>query len=160
MATASRIPFIWDHPYRQLEFDWLATDLDGHLGLLSTAGEGPVPQVVLAMAGELEEPWDLVEGLEEAGGFEQLSHFDAVADEWLDYAARGVFAFDRQWNSRSYEVIARPGRPLAVNELSDGPLKRSVSLVRFPFRFANTERIVGLRDQGTVMAAGPEEPQG
>src|SRR3954469_17979389 len=85
-----------EHQFMRSEFDWLAHDDRNHVGVLSSAGRGPVPDAVVAAA--VKSP-----RLEEV--FNQLPVIcDAVwapgthqnSQEWFEMARRGLYSFD--WN--------------------------------------------------------------
>ena len=42
------------HDYLGVEFDWIATDLDGHIGYFSSAGFGPLPEQILELGEHVE----------------------------------------------------------------------------------------------------------
>lgn len=67
---------------------------------------------------------------------------------WIEWAWRGFFGYD--WRdihrtsgfTRSYELVARPGQPRSVNDLSTG-LASAARLVHFRgIRFADASAIL------------------
>ena len=82
---------------RGTEFDWFATDQDGHVALFATAGQGPVP----------------------GGVFEALDAHDTISESipisglgsvavWRSYAEAGLYAFDWSESLGSYIRVAEP----------------------------------------------------
>jgi|LauGreDrversion4_2_1035121.scaffolds.fasta_scaffold363468_2 hypothetical protein len=90
------------------EFDWIAKDRHGNFGYFSTGGEGWIPYSVTAKPEPFWESLEIVTSLPIVG--EPICTFfgNHAIQEWLEVAARGIFAFD--WNrfTKRYELVARP----------------------------------------------------
>ena len=101
-----------DHEFLGSEFDWLALDQHGDFGYFSTAGEGWIPESVLADSEPFWESLDIVTALPVEG--EPESCFSGTHDvrDWLQVAARGLYAFDWNRSTKRYELVARPPGPL------------------------------------------------
>jgi len=100
------------------EFDWFATDADGHAGLFSTAGGGAIPGAVLATR-ELHDA--AVAALLTAPPTSEVEFAPPVgpglANDWAAAAARGLFAFDSDPNGGPYRLVARPKAPAQPDSL-------------------------------------------
>ncbi|MEY2429617.1 MAG: hypothetical protein QOJ40_2502 [Verrucomicrobiota bacterium] len=123
--------------------DWFAVDGLWHLAAFVTAGQGDVPTHLLPRYLELEQLSDNIVSLPMRGGCDLLHNYPRPED-FVDYASRGIFAYD--WmevhltaNRRQhYYLIARPQSPLALSELPPS-FRESFSLVRFEsLRFTDT----------------------
>jgi hypothetical protein len=125
-----------EYPY-QIDWEWYASDRDGEIACFVTAGEAPIPKVVLnyssfpiedALEDFLKLP--VICGVLEAGEFGSSDSFDEMA-------RRGYHVFD--WSDlhrptirelRAYECSARPHKPLTIHDLPDS-LKDIVNAVAF-----------------------------
>lgn len=108
---------VTDHDFTRCEFDWLAHDEAGHVGIMSTAGVGPVPSASLEDAGSLEdllEQIDLLPKICEAWAPIEVEHY---IGNLLDIAARGFYAFDWCRETGKYRLYAIPLKPLNLYEL-------------------------------------------
>src|ERR1035437_7073226 len=85
----------WATPRPGLESDWLATDLDGRVGLLSTAGHGPMPITAADHLAELDEALSRLQSLPVLGICEG-SAMTGPGDFtfWIEPCRRGIFGFD------------------------------------------------------------------
>jgi hypothetical protein len=115
-----------------IEFDWFACDRDGHVALLSTAGNGLVPTSIREAAGEM----DMLQ-----------EHFQVASptrSEWEEFAALGLFVYDcGTLHEETYRRLAVPATPLRQIELP-GRLARACGLFRFSdLSFAETLAIDG-----------------
>lgn len=119
------------------EFDWLAHDKDGWVATVSTAGFGPVPEVV-------EQRLDLVDGavaaldaLPSTGVARELSSQDGDHADWTRMAERGFYAYDWHDSLGPYQCVAVPSKPVRLLDLP--PAVQTVArLVMFPLVFADT----------------------
>jgi len=103
---------VYKHGRIGLEYDWLALDADGCLGIFSTAGAGPIPSSI--MTGENKDVMV----------FEILMTLPIVTrpllpkicehniSDWTALAERGIFAFDWRRDCNDYCLIAYPAEPL------------------------------------------------
>lgn len=112
-----------DYPYN-LDCVWLATDRDGHVGVFVTGGIGPIPVLTL-------DPERIsIEYIE--GRIYELPVVSKARlvvtlkrpDDFVDFAQRGLFAFDwtdvhrtRSEAIYAYEQIAVPETPIKVVDL-------------------------------------------
>jgi hypothetical protein len=125
-------------PRPGFELDWLATDLDGHVGLLSTGGQGPVPATVIDHLAELEAAVGRLESLPVLGiceGRPMTGPGDFTF--WTEPCRRGIFGFD--WGPVAdgpYTRLTVPVRPIDVAEIADAQLRNVIRLTRLPLRFA------------------------
>jgi hypothetical protein len=103
-----------DHEFLGSEFDWIARDRQGNLGYFSTAGEGWVPESILANAEPFAECLDIVTALPVVGVPECTFSGDHAIDDWLKVAARGLYALDWNRGTERYELVARPTAKAAL----------------------------------------------
>lgn len=125
-----------------LEFDWLASDVDGNVALFSTAGGGFAPEAFL---------WDTdahdaaIDTLLAWGARTQARFAPQVSPEirntWLLMAERGLYAFDSDPNGAPYQLVAAPQHPIHISDLpaSVAAVVRAVSLPHL--RFSATQEI-------------------
>lgn len=105
-------------PYpSQIDCAWLASDAAGHLAMLVTGGEGPIPALALEVARpsvtDLEDLVDALEICSEVAFVVDVTNPDSFAD----LARRGVFVFDWTASLGAYELVARPKTPRSVGDL-------------------------------------------
>ena len=133
-----------ERPYPQgIDWSWLASDREGHLGVFVTGGYGPIPVQALLPDYPLEE----IEG--------QLVKLPKVSDAHLPVpmlepgrfvalAERGLFVYDWSDVHRTeayideYELMALPYRPLTLDLLPDdlADAARSVRFINLAFQTA------------------------
>jgi len=103
------------------EFDWFGRDMDGHLAVLTSAGTGPIPRAIWNHLGEYNALVTRIESLP-ANGFVQVFQGSGHYEDWRDFAAAGLFAFDyhdvhRVQKHGGYDLMARPSMPIACSTL-------------------------------------------
>lgn len=98
---------------------WIAVDAAGFVAIFTNAGEGPIPESAEYAVFATEE---LVLDLPEIS--EIQLHADVPRpDSFVAFAKRGLFSYDWSDAHRTaslfggYELVARPDRPLSVEEL-------------------------------------------
>lgn len=103
------------------EFDWFARDKLGYLAFFTSAGIGPIPNVIWE---HLSEYNGLVKFLTllPCRGFARVFNRSGNYAEWQDVADRGLHAFDyydvhRVTKLGGYDLIARPAAPVACHDL-------------------------------------------
>ncbi|HET6148599.1 MAG TPA: hypothetical protein VFH68_13780 [Polyangia bacterium] len=101
-----------------LEFDWLASDADGHVALFSTAGGGYAPDGFLRDT----ERHDVAIGAILAHPESTSARFapelaPGLKNTWRMVAERGLFAFDADCNGGPYNLVAAPETPARLTEL-------------------------------------------
>lgn len=114
------------------EYDWLATDGDGHVALFSTAGGGYAPDAFLRDTDSHDAAIDAILASEPRSGV----RFAPVLppgrkNTWRLAAERGIFAFDSDPNGGPYRLVAAPDVPVRVRDLAEG-----VAAVVMDVRFA------------------------
>ena len=107
----------------QIEFDWFAVDQTGVLGVFSSFGTGPTPELVRSSRERFNKLLLAVVRLPRTCS--PMFHQPASVDtsDWEAYARRGLFAYDNgdvhaQKPPRHYQPIAWPARPLRLAESS------------------------------------------
>lgn len=138
------------HPQPGSELDWLAVDIQGHIGLFSTGGQGLVPRSVIDESTAVEAAIARLNGLPLIGGAMEAPE-NGDFSFWIEPARRGIYGYD--WGPVApgpYARLAVPSVPLGLDELSDSIIKAAALLVRLSIRFAAT-RYVDLEElQGTT----------
>jgi hypothetical protein len=128
----------FSHPDLGIELDWLAVDVDEHVGLFSTGGQGPVPLVVVE---HLDAVMRAIAG---------LSHLPIRADcastpdrgtgnfsFWIEPCRRGLFGFD--WGAIEMGPFARltvPKDPVKAIDLEESAVREAAQLVHLSVKFA------------------------
>jgi hypothetical protein len=137
-----------ERPYPEgIDGSWLASDRDGHLGVFVIAGCGPIPAQTLNPAYPLDEIEEDILKLPKASDVDFPGQA-AEVDRFVDLAERGFFVYD--WSDvhrviqayiNAYELVARPYRPLTLDQLPDdlADAARSVRFTRLSF--ANAWRV-------------------
>jgi hypothetical protein len=106
-----------------IEFSWLAVDEVGHVGLFTTAGEGPVPDSALPQSEQDFEAQDQILEMRERSECKLHMPYPRP-DDYVAVARRGVYAFD--WAdihetisqcAHRYRLVGEPKSPLVVSEL-------------------------------------------
>ena len=118
-----------------LEYDWLATDADRHVGFFTTAGGGYAPPAFLldtdshevAIAAILALPSTTVARYAPILG-------SGLANDWRLMAERGVFAYDADVNGGPYRLVAAPVDPILAETLPK-PAREVATRLRCPFGF-------------------------
>ena len=91
------------------EYDWLAIDKDGHLGLFSTAGGGRAPRSFLADTDAHDAGLDALMASRATTSARFFCEIKAGLDNaWKKAAERGVYAFDSDPNGAPYRLVAAP----------------------------------------------------
>lgn len=125
-----------------LEFDWLASDANGHVALFSTAGGGYSPAEFLrdteahdvAISSILALP-----AFTKARFAPQLG--PGYLNTWQMVAERGVFAFDSDPHGGPYRMVAAPETATRVTDLP-GLAAAVASLLVFPYlRFSDLPEV-------------------
>jgi hypothetical protein len=119
------------------EFDWLATDGTGAVGLFSTAGGGYAPDAFLEDTEAHARAIGAILALPVMGRADCTRQLrPGFDDTWLRIAERGVYAFDSDPNGGVYWRIAAPHRPLQLAQLPV-EVAEVAARIRFPnLRFA------------------------
>ena len=100
------------------EFDWLASDSDGHVAFFSTAGGGYAPEEFLRDTEIHDIAIDAILAMPpktKARMAPQVS--PGLKNTWLLMADRGVFAFDSDPNGGPYRLVAAPEEPICIPDL-------------------------------------------
>ncbi len=116
----------WEHhivrDYDLREFDWFAIDRNWYPGVLSRVGIGYVPDSVKASYEDYLDIWETISSLPEISKAKQVSKGPGTYDDWLDYARKGLFAFDfqdihRKEKTHRYDLLAKPLNYLPVQSM-------------------------------------------
>ena len=106
--------------FQEVDAAWIAIDVLGQVALFTTGGKGPIPRTALSSVNMVE---DSVFYLPEISSYDLLIVLPRP-DDFIAFAKRGLFAYD--WSdihrstgqaSDSYELQARPSRPLTLLDL-------------------------------------------
>ncbi|AKV04452.1 hypothetical protein AKJ09_11115 [Labilithrix luteola] len=137
LGLGSRIPTRKD--IQGVEYDWLAVDSEGVVGILSTAGGGLVPDAVLQNIDAFEPAIDTVLALPACTSADCTKELSAdLTNTWRLVAERGLFAFDSDYCGGPYERIATPHNPVMLEDLPESvrEVVRKVVLRNVRFRTA------------------------
>jgi len=114
------------HEYPELiDCVWLASDRVGQVAVFITAGQGPIPRVVLDRIDFNSDDMEpSVFGLPPVAEVQLLVSVSRP-DDFIAMAERGIFVYD--WTDahrgsglrRAYEMVAVPLNPIAVTALPD-----------------------------------------
>ena len=100
------------------EYDWLAVDSDGHVGLFSTAGGGFAPQPFLADIEAADIAIERILALAPTSAVAcNVVLAEGLINTWRLVGERGIFAFDSDSSGGPYKLIAKPRRPVLISEL-------------------------------------------
>lgn len=132
----------WEHPRWGIEFDWLAIDTLGSVALLSSAGYGAVPPIVIQHADRVDDAIDTVNRLRAIGAATDIIGPQSGGDysDWHQAAARGLYAYD--WNlwHGPYQRLASPTKPISIDELPPSA-KSAARLVKISAAFSAASSI-------------------
>jgi len=113
------------------EFDWLASDVDGHVALFSTAGGGFAPEAFLRDTDAHDAAIDVLLGSPASTRVRFAPQLGAgLRNTWLLMAERGLYTFDSDPHGAPYRLVAAPERPVRIADLppSVGTVARQVFL--------------------------------
>lgn len=118
------------------EYDWLASDADGHVALFSTAGGGFAPEEFLRDT----EAHDAAIDALLASAVCTRARFaprllSGLENTWLLMAERGVYAFDSDPHGAPYRLVAAPEQPILIANLPEAAasVARQVSFPHLRF---------------------------
>jgi hypothetical protein len=103
-----------------LDLEWLCVDCVGRIGIFTTGGAGPVPEVYLEDSLILGHLSEVVRALPETSDCQFLANIAQPADDFVAFARRGLFSFDWADVHRTteyidmYEIQVRPSVPLTI----------------------------------------------
>jgi hypothetical protein len=100
------------------EFDWLASDADGHVALFSTAGGGYAPEEFLRDTEEHDTAIGELIALPASTVAKSAPELPTgLKNTWRMVAERGIFAFDSDPHGGPYRLVAVPELPARVADL-------------------------------------------
>lgn len=100
------------------EYDWLACDKSGQVGLFSTAGTGYAPEVFLADTEVYDKAIDEILKLPvttSAKTFPKIK--EDLENRWKQASKRGFYGYDTDFNSGDYSLVSIPKNPIFIEEL-------------------------------------------
>ena len=142
------------HEFSGLEFDWLACDADGFVGMFASAGFGAVPEESVAIPDAVDAALDRFKALPAKGDATSIGG-TTTPDDWMAAARRGLFAFDWAHNRDRYEIEARPSRALHIDAIPDDATRDLVKRVQIPVRFSQLRWVVW--DEAGNVSSGAED---
>jgi len=102
------------------EYDWLAIDKDGHLGMFSTAGGGRAPQAFLADTDAHDAGLDALIASTATTSARFFREIKAGLDNaWKQAAERGLYAFDSDPNGAPYRLVAAPQDAVRIDAVPE-----------------------------------------
>lgn len=125
-----------------LEYDWLASDADGHVAFFSTAGGGYAPDEFLRDTDLHDAAIEAILALPprtEARFAPSLA--SGYQNTWELMAERGLFAFDSDPHGGPYRLLSAPKQPVRANELPEVAVKAATNLVFARLRFAEMSEV-------------------
>jgi hypothetical protein len=100
------------------EYDWLAVDSDGLVGLFSTAGGGYAPEEFLKDIDAFDSAIASILSLAVSSPVNCSRDVPVgLCNTWKMVAERGLFAFDSDPLGGPYRLIATPHRPVILENL-------------------------------------------
>ncbi len=124
------------------EYDWLATDADGHVAFFSTAGGGYAPDEFLSDT-DLHET--AIEAILAMPARTDARFAPSLAPEyrntWKLMAERGLFAFDGDPHGGPYRLVSAPKQPARAHELPEDAVRAATKLVFAHLRFAELSEV-------------------
>ncbi len=108
--------------YLYQELDWLAVDNKGQLGIFTALIDAPLPDKVKVSFEDYQNLRQIIELISKSTSATLVTHQKGNFNDWIAYADKGFFAFDfqdvhRTEKKNQYDLIARPTRPLTIDEL-------------------------------------------
>jgi len=108
----------YDHPNFGTDFDWLAVDSVGHVGVFDS-GYGKVPLASMEHAAELDATTARFMQLPIVGACAESPTGPGICTFWLRWAERGVFGYDWTNYHGPYQRMTVPSVSLTVDDLPD-----------------------------------------
>jgi hypothetical protein len=131
----------WQHPRWGIEFDWLATDTLGSVALLSSAGYGVVPPVVIQHVDQVDDAVDIIGQLPATGAAtDVITPTGGDYSDWHQAAARGLYAYDWHQSHGPYQRLASPTKPISIDELPPS-VKAAAQLIKISVPFSTADSI-------------------
>jgi hypothetical protein len=134
------------------EYDWVATDRDGHVALFTTAGGGYAPKQFLLDVDAHDAAIAALLGAPATTDALFAPVLGAGLDNtWKFIAERGIYAFDSDPNGGPYRLVSAPRRAVKLAELP--PLVSRIAVV--------LDVCVGSRDElsSSELASAVVEPR-
>jgi hypothetical protein len=107
------------HPRWGTEFDWLGVDQIGHVAVFTTAGYGPVPEIVNLHLNDIDSAIEDLRHLPMTGTAQQAVKPASAGNytDWYTYSAQGLYAYDwKTWHG-PYIRLSVPAVPIAIESL-------------------------------------------
>ncbi|MBE1878055.1 hypothetical protein [Myceligenerans pegani] len=121
------------------EWDFLALDRAGAIALISSAGYGLIPKLVLNHGRSVETAVAALQVLPVIGESLDRRGGDRSGDysDWFEASRRGLYTYDWQLLHGPYERVSVPSVMLRASEV-DPEIAQAAGLLRLPVRFAET----------------------
>jgi hypothetical protein len=117
------------------EYDWLASDEDGHVALFSTAGKGFAPVEFLRDTDAHDTAIEAILDLPISTSARFAPELrPGLKNPWRMAAERGLFAFECDPNGIAYRIVAAPVIPIPVHSLP-GPAADVATCIKLRLRF-------------------------
>jgi hypothetical protein len=146
-----------------IEYDWLASDGDGHVAIFTTAGGSYAPEEFLRGTDEHDHAIEvaLTRPPSTTAVFAPKLK-PGIKNTWLELAERGFFGFDGDPNGGPYGKVAAPMRPVHVENLPP-EIAAVVRRLVFPrLKFAALDRVTSdaLGAEAHALGSSPFEATG
>jgi hypothetical protein len=118
------------------DFEWYATDRNGHIASFTTAGFAIVPRKVFQSKEDYWRCVDYIRQLPTRCNYLRSMVENGDRSPWINEARRGLFAYDWTCNAGQYVagepywLIASPELPLTLDEVP-GEIRAWLEMVRF-----------------------------
>jgi hypothetical protein len=149
------------------EYDWLACDAEGHVGLFATAGGSYAPAAFLQDTEAFEAAIQMILTLPILAEPVFAPALVPKSDNtWTEMALRGVFGFDGTPNGGPYEQLSVPARPIRLSDLPEPAANIVARIVLHNVSFSTasvvneeTLRAIDAEQQNARAGDAPTEPR-
>lgn len=124
------------------EYDWLASDREGHVAVFTTAGGSYAPDEFLRNTDEHDRAIEVALALPPSTTAVFAPKLrSGLKNTWLQLAERGIFGFDGDPNGGPYYKVAAPQRPVHVDDLPPEAAAVARRLVFPHLTFASLDQV-------------------
>jgi hypothetical protein len=149
----------FSHPRPGVELDWLAVDIRGHVALLSSSGQGPIPRVVVDRLPDVEAAIEALPLLPILGPCAESPTGGGNYGFWIEPCRRGLFGFD--WGPVSVGPYARvtvPSLPVLIDQISAVAVHKAAKLVKLAVDFGRVAALASQNLGELYEEGGPLRP--
>lgn len=100
------------------EYDWLACDINGHVALLSTGGNGYAPRAFINAIDVYDKAIEHMLNLSETTTCDIYPKIaEGCVNTWKEASKRGVYGYDTNYEDEGYSLVSKPKKPIVVDQL-------------------------------------------